>query len=214
MLNIQHFKVNFIEENCYVVSDETREAVIIDCGAFFPEEKAAISSYLAENKLVLRHLLCTHGHFDHIFGAQFVCDTYHLQPEMCADEVPTYLQAAEQMRMFLHRDFPLTLPSVGNTFKDGDLITFGNHQLRVIETPGHTPGGVCFYCEAEKLIFSGDSLFCHEIGRCDLPGGNEAQLIRVLKEKILSLPSDVKVLPGHGVATTIGEEKRANRYLL
>ena len=82
MLNIQHFKVNFIEENCYVVSDETREAVIIDCGAFFPEEKAAISSYLAENKLVLRHLLCTHGHFDHVFGAQFVCDTYHLQPEM------------------------------------------------------------------------------------------------------------------------------------
>lgn len=159
MLNIQHFKVNFIEENCYVVSDETREAVIIDCGAFFPEEKAAISSYLAENKLVLRHLLCTHGHFDHVFGAQFVCDTYHLQPEMCADEVPTYLQAAEQMRMFLHRDFPLTLPSIGNTFKDGDLITFGNHQLRVIETPGHTPGGVCFYCEAEKLIFSGDSLF-------------------------------------------------------
>ena len=200
MLNIQHFKVNFIEENCYVVSDETREAVIIDCGAFFPEEKAAISSYLAENKLVLRHLLCTHGHFDHVFGAQFVCDTYHLQPEMCADEVSTYLQAAEQMRMFLHRDFPLTLPSVGNTFKDGDLITFGNHQLRVIETPGHTPGGVCF--------------FCHEIGRCDLPGGNEAQLIRVLKEKILSLPSDVNVLPGHGVATTIGEEKRANRYLL
>ena len=214
MLNIQHFKVNFIEENCYVVSDETREAVIIDCGAFFPEEKAAISSYLAENKLVLRHLLCTHGHFDHVFGAQFVCDTYHLQPEMCADEVSTYLQAAEQMRMFLHRDFLLTLPSVGNTFKDGDLITFGNHQLRVIETPGHTPGGVCFYCEAEKLIFSGDSLFRHEIGRCDLPGGNEAQLIRVLKKKILSLPSDVNVLPGHGVATTIGEEKRANRYLL
>ena len=106
------------------------------------------------------------------------------------------------------------LPSVGNTFKDGDLITFGNHQLRVIETPGHTPGGVCFYCEAEKLIFSGDSLFRHEIGRCDLPGGNEAQLIRVLKKKILSLPSDVNVLPGHGVATTIGEEKRANRYLL
>ena len=74
--------------------------------------------------------------------------------------------------------------------------------------------GKCFYCEAEKLIFSGDSLFRHEIGRCDLPGGNEAQLIRVLKEKILSLPSDVNVLPGHGVATTIGEEKRANRYLL
>ena len=213
MLNIQRFKVNFIEENCYVVSDETREAVVIDCGAFFPEEHTAISKYLTDNKLKPCHLLCTHGHFDHVFGAQFIADTYHLTPEMCVDEVATYEQAAEQMQAFLHRDFPLSLPSVGKTFKEGDIIRFGSHQLRVIETPGHTPGGVCFYCEAEKVLFSGDSLFRHEIGRCDPPGGNEAQLIQGLKEKILTLPSDVKVLPGHDVATTIGDEKTGNRYL-
>ena len=213
-MKIACLQFNPIQENTYVVWDDTKECAVIDAGNSNPREDAALDNFIAEHGLKPVLAVNTHGHFDHVFGAQFVCDTYHLQPEMCADEVPTYLQAPEQMRMFLHRDFPLTLPSVGNTFKDGDLITFGNHQLRVIETPGHTPGGVCFYCEAEKLIFSGDSLFRHEIGRCDLPGGNESQLIRVLKEKILSLPSDVNVLPGHDVATTVGEEKRANRHLL
>ena len=209
--NIRAVVCGAYQENAYLVCPDDRgDAFIVDPGDNLP----ALTRALSESGRRLSAIVLTHGHFDHVFGAQFVCDTYHLQPEMCADEVPTYLQAAEQMRMFLHRDFPLTLPSVGITFKDGDLITFGNHRLRVIETPGHTPGGVCFYCEAEKLIFSGDSLFRHEIGRCDLPGGNESQLIRVLKEKILSLPSDVNVLPGHDVATTVGEEKRANRHLL
>ena len=213
MLNIQRFKVNFVEENCYVVSDETHEAVVIDCGAFFPEEREAIARYIADNQLTPRHLICTHGHFDHVFGAQFVVDTYGLHPELCVDEVTTYQQAVEQMQLFLHRSLPLTLPTVGVTFSDGSQIRFGSHQLRVIETPGHTPGGVCFYCETEKVLFSGDSLFRHEIGRCDLPGGNEAKLVRALKEKILTLPEDVKVLPGHDEATTVGDEKRANRYL-
>lgn len=213
MLTIQRFQVNFIEENCYVVSDDTREAVIIDCGAFFPEEHKAIAAYVSEQHLTLRHLLCTHGHFDHVFGAQFVADTYGLNPEMCHLEVSTYQQAKTQMAAFLHRDFPLSLPPVGNTFKENDVITFGHHQLRVIETPGHTPGGVCFYDETEQVLFSGDSLFRYSIGRCDLPGGDETQLVRALREKVLALPENVKVLPGHGEATTIGEEKMYNRML-
>lgn len=213
MLTIQRFQVNFIEENCYVVSDDTREAVIIDCGAFFPEENKAIAAYVSEQHLTLRHLLCTHGHFDHVFGAQFVADTYGLNPEICHVEVSTYQQAKTQMAAFLHRDFPLSLPPVGNTFKENDVITFGHHQLRVIETPGHTPGGVCFYDETEQVLFSGDSLFRYSIGRCDLPGGNETQLVRALREKVLTLPENVKVLPGHGEATTIGEEKKYNRML-
>ena len=89
----------------------------------------------------------------------------------------------------------------------------GTTGVKVIETPGHTPGGVCFYCEQEHVLFSGDSLFKHEIGRCDLPGGNEDALIHALKTRILTLPEDVKVLPGHGDFTTIAEEKRLNYYL-
>ncbi len=213
MLTLKTFPVNFIEENCYVLSDESGEAVIIDCGAFFPEEKDEIRNYIAQNKLIPRHHLCTHGHFDHIFGAQFLAETYGIQPKLCADEVEIYEMADEQMRQFLHRALPLTLPKAGATFTDGESITFGSHTLRVIATPGHTPGGCCFYCEEEGILLSGDSLFRCSIGRCDLPGGNGETLVSSLKQRILTLPDNVKVYPGHGPSTTIAEEKTNNPYL-
>lgn len=213
MLHIQRFIVNMIEENCYVLSDETGEAVIIDCGAFFPEEKESIRRYIEQNSLRPKRLLNTHGHFDHVFGAAFVHDTYGLLPEMLTAEAATYAAAAGQMRMFLHRDLPLATPPAGPAFNDGDLLTFGSHTLRAIATPGHTPGGVCFYCEDEGCLFSGDSLFRHAIGRTDLPGGSEAALVGSLRARVLTLPDDVRVFPGHGDETTIGEERRANFYL-
>ena len=213
MLHIERFTVNFIEENCYVVSGETQDCVIIDCGAYFPEEQAAIVQYVADNHLTPRHLLCTHGHFDHIFGAQCIADAYGIGPTLCADEVETYSNAAEQMRKFLHRDFPLTLPPIAATVHAGDSISFGSHTLKVIASPGHTPGGVCYYCEAEGVLFSGDSLFRHAIGRCDLPGGDGRALVEALQKNVLTLPEATRVLPGHGDETTVGEERRANPYI-
>ncbi len=213
MLTLKTFPVNFIEENCYVLSDESGEAVIIDCGAFFPEEKDEIRNYLAQNKLTPKHHICTHGHFDHVFGAQFLAEAYGILPELCKDEVKNYEMADEQMRTFLHRALPLTLPEVGRTFADGNSITFGNHRLKVITTPGHTPGGCCFYCEEEGILLSGDSLFRGSIGRCDLPGGNEVVLVSSLRQRILTLPDEVKVYPGHGPHTTIAEERTSNPYL-
>lgn len=213
-LTLKTFTVNFIEENCYVLSDATREAVIVDCGAFFPEEQAAIRQYVEEQQLDVRHLLCTHGHFDHVFGVQFIHDTYGILPEMCVDEVDTYRHSGEQMRQFLHRDLPLSLPEPGTTFTEGDVITFGTHTLRIIATPGHTPGGVCFYCPEAGILLSGDSLFRREIGRCDLPGGSEPTLVKALKDKIVNaLPADTTVYSGHGPATTVGEERQENYYL-
>lgn len=213
MLNIQRFTVNFVEENCYVLSDDSREAVIVDCGAFTPEEQAALAAYIRDNALQPRHLLCTHGHFDHIFGAAFVAETYGLYPEISTAEQTTYECAAEQMRQFIGVDAPLTVPRIGHLFNDGDTISFGHHRLEVIATPGHTPGGVCFYCREERLLLSGDSLFRREIGRCDLPGGSLTALITAIKERLLVLPDDVTVCPGHGPQTTIGEERRENPYL-
>lgn len=213
MIEIKPFTCNFIEENCYVVSDESGEAVIIDCGAFFPEDKTRISDYIAEKALKPVRHLCTHGHFDHVFGAQYCADTFGLSPELSAAEQTTYAAAADQMRAFLHRDFPLSLPTAATPFNDGDTLSFGTHSLRVIATPGHTPGGVCFYCEAEGVLFSGDSLFCREVGRTDLPGGDEANLISALQRLVTTLPESVKVYPGHGPATTIGDERLFNRYI-
>lgn len=213
-MQITRFVVNMISENCYLLWDEeSNDAALIDCGAFYPEEQQTITDFIKQKNLHLTHLFNTHAHFDHLFGASYVSDTYGVKIELCQDEQETYEQAEEQMKKLLHLDYPLTLPSVGRYFKDDDLLQVGRITLRVIETPGHTPGGVCFYCEEEHILFSGDSLFKHEIGRCDLPGGDEASLVNALKTRILTLPDDVKVLPGHGDMTTIAEEKQLNYYL-
>lgn len=213
MLNVKTFNFNFVEENCYVLSDATLEAVIVDCGAFFPGEFDRLAEYIRTEGLRPTHLLQTHGHFDHVFGCAAAHEAFGLSPELSRDEVFTYEHAGEQMAQFIHRALPLPLPPVGTTFADGDVVTFGEHRLRVIATPGHTPGGVCFYCEEERLLLSGDSLFCGAIGRCDLPGGNETALVEALRTRVLTLPDDVRVLPGHGEATTVVRERTANPYL-
>lgn len=213
MLKVQKFVVNMIEENCYVLSDESKEAVVIDCGILYPEEADAFRSYINDNELKVTHLINTHCHFDHIFGDGFIYKTYNILPEMSRNEVQLYKQLPKQLEMFLHRELPIIQPPVGRIFDAGETITFGTHKLDIIATPGHTPGGVCFYCEEERILFSGDSLFYHEIGRTDFPGGNYDNLISSLKNNILTLPEDVTVCPGHGDTTTVGEEKRQNPYL-
>lgn len=213
MLTIQRFVVNMIEENCYILWDETREAAIVDCGAFTPQERQALSDYVTDRQLTVTRLLNTHGHFDHIFGNDFACRTFGLSPELHREEAATYEAAARQMQMFLHRDLPLTVPPAGRYFETDDRLSVGSHEWRVIHTPGHTPGGVCFYCEAERVLLSGDSLFRGSIGRCDLPGGDERSLVRTLRERILTLPDEVRVLPGHGPETTIGFERAHNPCL-
>lgn len=213
MMQITRFVVNMIEENCYLFYDENGQAALVDCGAFYPEECRAISDFIEQHNLKLTHLLNTHGHFDHVFGASYIYEHYGIGPEMAATERTTYEAAGEQMRQFIHRDLPLTTPPVSRWLNDGDLIEVGSLSLRVIATPGHTPGGICFYCEREGILFSGDSLFHHEIGRCDLPGGSLTQLVTALKTRLLTLPDNVQVLPGHGETTTIGEERRCNPYL-
>lgn len=213
MLRIKRFIVNMLEENCYVASDATGEAAIIDCGAYFDEDRQAISDYIEEQYLhPVCHLL-THGHFDHVFGAQFLCDRYGLHPRVSTLDARTYSMQTEQLQLFLHRSLPISTPAPGECFADGDVLTFGTHRLQVIATPGHTPGGVCFYEESEGVLFSGDSLFLQSIGRCDLPGGNQAALLASLNKRILALPDNVRVLPGHGPETTVGHERKFNPYL-
>ena len=212
MLNIQRIVVNMIEENCYILWDETLEAAIVDCGAFFDEDREAVRQFVEEKQLTPQLHILTHGHFDHIFGAQFVSDTYGLLPQMAKTETDNYKSQKEQLRMFMRRDLPLNIPPVGKTLEDGETVRFGNQEFTVIYTPGHTPGGVCFYNEKEKVLLSGDSLFQGSIGRTDFPGGSSRNLIDSLRQRILTLPEDVVVLPGHGPETSIGYEKQHNPY--
>ncbi|MBR7028867.1 MAG: MBL fold metallo-hydrolase [Bacteroidaceae bacterium] len=213
MLKIKAFALNMLQTNCYVLSDASREAVVVDCGAFFDEEFAEIESYIREESLCLKHHLLTHGHFDHCFGAWWIFEHYGLLPEVSQKDAETYRLQPVQIQLFMHRAIPLQQPALGPVFNEGDHFSFGTHTLQVIATPGHTPGGVCFYEPDEGLLLSGDSLFRGSIGRCDLPGSDAEALPRALREKILTLPPETRVLPGHGPATSVAYEHDYNPYL-
>lgn len=209
---VQRFECNMLQENCYVVSDETRECVIIDCGAFYPEEKKEILEYIRDNNLTPKHLLATHGHLDHNFGNQFILDEFGLKVEIHRDDEDFITHSEEQAEKFFGLMSFGKLPEVGRLLTGNDTIHFGNHRFSIIETPGHSRGGVFFYCKEENVCFSGDSLFRGSIGRTDLNGGSMFMLIQSLRS-ISQLPGDTIVLPGHGPQTTIGTEVATNPFL-
>lgn len=213
MLNIQRFVCNMFQENCYVVSDNTGECVIIDCGAFFPEEKTAIANYINDNRLNPVKLLCTHGHVDHNFGNRFVYDKYGLPPEHHKADAPLMGSLGSQAKAFIGSDCVETVPAAAKLFDDGVTITFGIHKLGVISTPGHSPGSVFLYCEEESVAFSGDTLFCMSVGRTDLELGDYDSLLRSLHLIADKLPDDTIILPGHGGRTTIKDELAHNPYM-
>lgn len=212
MLTIKTFVCNMLDENCYVVSDDTREGVIIDCGAFYDEEQRAIARYIADNDIVLKHLLCTHAHLDHNFGTPFVRDTYHLLPE--------YAEADDKLMRNLPRQaaslYGLTLadnyPTADHYLAGGDTVAFGTHTMQVMTTPGHSRGSIVFHCPEEHIVFTGDTLFRMSVGRTDLHGGSMMQLMSSLK-KLAALPPHTKVYPGHGADTTISDELAANPFM-
>lgn len=212
MLNIQKFVCNMIQENCYVVSDETNECVIIDCGAYYEEERKAIVGYIRENGLKPVHLLSTHAHIDHNFGNNTIYEEFGLKPEVEAGDEKLMDCLADQARQIAGVRLDYNMPPVGKYLRDNDVVTFGSHTFTVLSTPGHTPGGVFYYCKEEGVAFSGDTLFRNGIGRTDLPGGNSFQIIQSLR-MIAQLPDNTVILPGHGEQTTIGYELRTNPYM-
>jgi glyoxylase-like metal-dependent hydrolase (beta-lactamase superfamily II) len=213
-MKIQRFTVNPLEENCYVLHcEDTLQAIILDCGAFRADEQKEITDYIAANRLQLVDSILTHGHFDHIWGEQYIYDTYGLKPRLHADDMDIYLHIEEYLASFMRMPGSAKVPPLGTFLKEGDKITFGHQTLSVIHTPGHTPGGVCFYHEQEHILFSGDSLFRQSVGRTDFPGGSYASLNNALKNNILTLPEDTRVYPGHGPETNIKDEKLYNPYI-
>lgn len=211
-MDIKKFEVNPVQENCYVVSDETKEAAVIDCGALFEEERKAVVNYIEENGLTLRHVLCTHGHFDHIFGVDTLFEEFGIRPRLHAADHRLYDGMKQQVHAFFGASYDRNMPPLDDDLSDGELITLGNTQLKVLHTPGHSPGCVVFYCESEKILFAGDTLFRMSVGRTDLEGGSWQQLMLSLHHVLAPLPADVKVFTGHGPATTIGDEVRMNPY--
>ena len=213
MINIQRFEVNPLQENCYVVSDDSRECVIIDCGAYYDEESIAIDNYLRKQQLKPVHLLATHGHLDHNFGNAHLFRQYDLKVEICAGDQQLVERLPQQAATLFGMEISDDQPSVGRLLSDGDSITFGQHTLQVIQTPGHSHGSCLFYCKEEGVVFSGDTLFRMSIGRTDFPEGSWQAMEQSMAKIADILPKETVVYPGHGPKTTIADELQYNPYL-
>jgi len=211
MLQIKSFTFNPVQENTYVLFDEKDACCIIDPGCYFGNERRTLEEFISEEKLAAKYLLNTHCHLDHVFGNKFVHDNYgltlhiHEKEKIVLDNAPA---AGLQWNMpFENYRGDLIF------LKEGDTILINDDRLEVLLTPGHSPGSICFYCEAQRFIIAGDVLFRLSIGRSDLPGGDFDTLIKSIREKLFVLPDDVVVYPGHGESTTIGFEKKNNPFL-
>lgn len=211
-MKYQSLTFNPVQENTYLLWDEqTLEAAIVDTGAWDRQEEQSLAGSIEALGLKLKYALQTHAHFDHTFGLPFVHRTYGLKPVFHKDEVDIYRQMPSMAARF-GLNMGSGMPPIGQLLSDGDELLLGTTVIRLIHTPGHTPGSSAFYIPEAGLLFSGDTLFQQSIGRTDLPGGSYEDELDSIKNKLFCLPDDTKVLPGHGPSTTIGWEKQNNPY--
>lgn len=211
-MEVKVFQFNPFQQNTLLVWDETQEAVIIDAGMFFKQEKQQIKQFIEDNQLKLVRVLNTHLHLDHQFGNKFLFDTYGIMPEVGKDD--EFL--LDSMPFFIRKwglpYFEGSQP-IGKYIIDNQEIKFGNTTFIALHTPGHSPGSHSFYCKEAGVVFVGDVLFKGSIGRTDLEKGDYATLIRSIENRLFTLPDETIVYNGHGPTTTIGEEKQFNPFL-
>ena len=212
MINVRSFTFNMFQVNTFVISDETGECIIIDPGCYIPAENEKLKNYITKNELTPVLLINTHCHVDHILGNKFVFEEYAKKPVIHKEEL-VILTSANDYSKFLNLPAPDS-PEPDRFVEDNELICFGNSSVKVIFTPGHTPGHISLFSEENKFIICGDVLFNGSIGRTDLPGGDYLTIIRSIKTRILTLGDDIKVYSGHGEPTTTGKERNTNPFLI
>lgn len=199
MLNLKTVPAGVYEANCYILVDEkTKDCAIIDVGGEAKKISEAIESMNGNPKYVL----LTHGHFDHVGGVEEICMKYN---------IPFFISKTDEEYMEIDNSVFGTLPKASGYLKQGDIVKLANKEISVIETPGHTKGGLCFFVDGK--VFTGDTLFQGSIGRTDFIGGDMDEIISSIKNKLLPLGDDVEVYPGHGPSSSIKFEKARNPYL-
>ena len=203
-LSILCMTLGMVETNCYLIwNKESKEALLIDPA----DDAAQIEKVIRERDLSLKALLLTHGHFDHVLAASALRDVFRVP--LCAAETEAETLRNPELNgdaRWLRQGLAL---KADRLFHDKEKLSFLGTEIEVLFTPGHTAGSCCYYFPAEKLLFSGDTLFEGSFGRVDLPGGNMASLKRSL-DRLFELPADTLVLPGHMGQTSIGEERKSN----
>jgi len=212
MIKVEKFVFSPFSENTYVIwDDETKETIIVDPGCSDESEENILTEFISANELTIKYLINTHCHIDHIFGCAFIKEKYNPTFLIPEGDLPLLQNADKQAEMF---GVEIKIPPKPDQYLSEELVlTLNQSEIKFICTPGHTPGEFCIYLEKEKILISGDVLFKESIGRTDLWGGNYDTLINSIKTKLLILPNEVKVYPGHGEETSIGEEKKNNPFL-
>ena len=210
-MNIEKFVFNPFQVNCYIVYDDTGDCLIIDASCNDKTEKEKLVLFISERDLNPVMILNTHGHVDHLSGNTFLAEKYSIPLAIHRDDLFLVRNAVQQGLIF---GFDIDEPPDPSVFlQEGEDVYFGNSGLNVFHAPGHSPGSVVFYSLDGKFLITGDVLFAGSIGRTDLPGGNYNVLMKSIKEKIILLPDDTLIYPGHGPASTIGNEKLNNPFL-
>jgi hydroxyacylglutathione hydrolase len=211
MLHVKVFALNPVQENTYIVYNNNGKAIIIDPGCYSNAEQEMLKRFLEQNSLTPVQLLNTHCHLDHVFGNKWVYETYglelHIHPneELVLQYAPT--SGLKWGLPFENYDGPL------HFLQEGNNIFLDEDELKVLLTPGHSPGSICFYCAQQNFVIGGDVLFYESIGRTDLPGGSHETLLNSIRQKLFVLPHETIVYNGHGRSTNIGHEKRSNPFL-
>lgn len=194
-----------VQANNYLVIDEaSKEAVLIDCSDYVPE----IVDYVKANGLTVKYILMTHGHFDHVLGINRMKEALGAKAYVHAGDKEQVVNTREVMTMFGLPTDGVVNPLIDGTLDEAGMMTLGAQEIKIIETPGHTPGGVCYLIGED--LFSGDTLFCGTIGRTDLPQGSFQQIKHSVKDILFALDDNIKVYPGHSESSTIGYEKKFN----
>ena len=225
MIHIEQFTFNAFQTRCSVVWDDNRFCAIVDPGCASPQEILTLISFISERFLEPVCIMLTHAHFDHIYGMSALAKEYGIPVYAHRDELSTLEspnpQICKNYGLPLPETFPMikkiseaSFPSRFEQVSEGDVIEVGDLRFNVIETPGHTRGGLCFYEPAEQVLFSGDTLFAGAIGRTDHDGGDYDQLMKSIFEKLMVLEGPVKVIPGHGPCTDIATERTTNPVLM
>lgn len=210
MLHIAKFTFNPFQENTYVLHDG-KQAILVDPGCWNAAEEHELEAYLTDNALTPVRLVLTHAHIDHILGNAWVHKRYGLLPEVHAADIPMLDSGPRVAHMYGLSYDPS--PDHGALLVPGERIMLGDNELKILFVPGHAPGHIALFSEAQRFVVAGDVLFLNSIGRTDLPGGDLDTLLHSIRTVLFPLGDDVKVYCGHGPETTIGKEKKSNPFL-
>lgn len=209
-MTVKMFPFPPFQENTYVCHD-AGSAALIDPGASNASQRQEILDYISEQGVSIDHLLLTHAHIDHILSCKFFAEQFEKSFKMHAADVPLLENADEQGRLF---NVPIEQPpGPGALLEEGDELSLGQAHWEVLHCPGHSPGSICFYDRANGFVISGDTIFEGSIGRTDLWQASAEQLLQAIDEKLLVLPDETILYPGHGAETTVGSERRNNPFL-